>query len=100
MKELSRYDFNEEIRLSESSAVIFMAPWCSFCESLLKICEAVEKLSPETDFFKVNIEENSELASKYEVKSVPTTIVFKGSNELARKTGLMSKRELLEMAKT
>ncbi len=99
MKELSRYDFSEEIKLSKSSVVVFMAPWCSFCESLLKICEAVEKLSPETKFYKVNIEENSELASKYEVKSVPTTIVFKDSNETARKTGLMSKRELLELAK-
>ncbi len=95
MRELSRYNFKEELRLSEKSAVVFYAPWCTFCKSMEAVCEAVEKLCPQVKFFRVDIDENSELAESYGVKSVPTLIAFEGADERARKTGLMSKRKLV-----
>lgn len=96
MTQLSRYNFADEIELSDVAAVVFTAPWCSFCESMEKVCEGVEKLCPQVRFFKVDIDENPEISEKYEVRSVPSTIFFKGKDMKGRKTGLMSKKELYD----
>ena len=96
MNELSRYDFNDEIKQNEACAVVFTAPWCSFCSSMVQVAEAVEKLTGKAFFFVV-LDKDKELGYLYDVGSVPTTLVFKQGKEIRRKTGVLKKSELLNI---
>jgi thioredoxin 1 len=50
----------------------------------------------EGKIFKVNIEENPELAEKLEIRSIPTFIFYEGGKEISRKSGMVSKNFLIE----
>lgn len=74
--------------------VDFFATWCGPCKMLIK---ELEKASKEVDdyFLKVDIDEAQLLARKYNVKSVPTLILFKNGIEQERKSGFMPASEIL-----
>lgn len=72
--------------------VDFWAEWCGPCRMVGPI---VEELAGEYDgrvkFVKVNVDQASELASKYQVFSIPTLVVIKGGEEAAKQVGAASK---------
>lgn len=75
----------------------FYADWCGPCQSLLPV---VEKLSKEyegkIEIQKVNIDQNSELASKFVVRSIPTLFFIKNSEIVDKLYGLVSETVLKE----
>lgn len=75
--------------------VDFWAPWCAPCRA---IAPAVEELAGEyagrVDFAKVNVDENTKLATEYGVRSIPTLLIFKDGKPLTQMVGLRSKAEL------
>ncbi len=76
----------------------FWAPWCGPCQMMKPIIEALEKeLKDKVEFVKVNVDEDQETASKYGVMGIPTFIVERDGEEIARKTGFISKDELLKL---
>jgi len=83
--------------LSESSSfsvLYFSAPWCGPCKSYGPIIEAISNKYNDIPFGKINCDENNELTSKYEVRSIPTTIFMKGDSILERKTGSLTNQQL------
>jgi thioredoxin 1 len=60
------------------------------------ILEGAEKEMGEGKIFKVNIEENPELAEKLEIRSIPTFIFYEKGKEISRKSGMVSKNFLIE----
>ena len=86
---------NEVINSDKPVFVDFWAEWCGPCRI---VSPTVEELSKEyndkVNFVKVNVDENNELASKYNVFSIPTLAIFRNGKLIAQTAGAASKESL------
>ena len=86
---------NEVINSDKPVFVDFWAEWCGPCRLVSPV---VEELSKEYDgkvnFVKVNVDANNELASKYNVYSIPTLAIFQKGKVIAQSAGAASKESL------
>ena len=72
----------------------FWAPWCPPCKIMNPIIEELEKeLKGKVEFVKYNVDEEQEMSQKYGVMSIPTYVIEKDGNEVARTTGARSKED-------
>ncbi|PIR03932.1 MAG: thioredoxin [Candidatus Magasanikbacteria bacterium CG11_big_fil_rev_8_21_14_0_20_39_34] len=99
MSELILSDDNFEAEVLQSSVPVLVDFWASWCGPCQKMLPIVEELSQEMDASKVkiakmNVEENQMTTGKYEVMSIPTFILFKGGEAVARTEGGQSKEVL------
>ena len=91
-------NFQKEVLESELPVLVdFNATWCPPCQALHPILEEIADEGGDFKIVAVDIDEESELAEKYGVSSIPCLIVFDGGEEVDRKTGLQSKKRLLKM---
>lgn len=85
--------FNEfEKILSENKLVFvdFFASWCGPCKMFAPIVEQIlQKYEDRVTVLKVDIDENSEIAEKYSIQSVPTSILFKDGDAVERVSGMI-----------
>lgn len=71
------------------------APWCGPCRSFAPTFEkAAGELEPEYRLAKLNTEEEQNVASRWQIRSIPTLILFKGGKESARISGALSLSQL------
>ena len=90
-------NFQKEVLESELPVLVdFNATWCPR-QALHPILEEIADEGGDFKIVAVDIDEESELADKYDVSSIPCLIVFDGGEEVDRKTGLQSKKRLLKM---
>lgn len=96
VEEISEKEFNSKIK-NKLLAVDFFAEWCMPCLMMAPVfSEVAEKFDGKVEFAKVNIDDNSSLASKFGVMSIPTIILFKNGKEEGRITGAVSSERLEE----
>ncbi len=85
--------FNEfEKILSDNKLVFvdFFASWCGPCKMFAPVVEQIsQKYDDRVTVLKVDIDENSEIAEKYSIQSVPTSILFKGGDAVERVSGMI-----------
>jgi len=76
----------------------FTGKWCSSCIVLDKILESeiIPKYKNKVKFVKIDIEENEKLTKQYEILSVPTLILLKDNKEIWRKSGSITKNEIIK----
>lgn len=89
-------EFNREISDAERATIIDLwAPWCGPCKAMKP---AFDKLSEEygdrARVLAVNADESSEVLQKLQVFAIPTVVVFRGGNEIARRKGAQSESDL------
>ncbi len=90
-------NFYNIINSEKPTLVDFFAVWCSPCQMLSPILEEVSSEVGDTaKVLKVDIEKNMDFARQYNVRSVPTLIIFKEGKEVWRKSGLTEKNVLVE----
>jgi len=75
----------------------FWAPWCGPCKALGPILEELHQEMPDkVDIYKVNVDENTDLAQENGVQSIPTILLYKNGTLSQTIVGLKSKEELTE----
>ncbi len=99
MTEADREHFEEMSSAKALCIVVFTAPWCGFCHSMEKVCHSVMGDFPQVCFCRIDIDKYKDIAEKYDIMSVPTTLAFYSGKVIKRCTGLMKKSELFEMLK-
>ena len=93
-------NFNEEVLKSDAPVLVdFWAPWCGPCQM---VGPMIEELSKEYEgkaikIGKCNVDESSDIASQYNVMSIPAFKVFKGGEVVDEVTGGVQKDKLKEM---
>ncbi len=85
----------QEIQNSDETWVVdFWAEWCAPCKKLAPIFEEVSEELTDVNFGKVDMEENQQVGTQQGVRALPTLVIFKNGEEVARNAGVMQKDEL------
>ena len=93
--EFQEYPNKWDFKGDKPCLVDFHAPWCVYCKALSPILDqlAVE-YDGKIDIYKVDVDQEPELARQYRVMSIPTFLVFKEGEVVKRDMGVMSKEEV------
>ena len=88
-------NFNEEIINSKGLTIVdFWAPWCTVCITFIPILEKVEKQIDNVIFYRLNVDNNKDIAKEYAVMSIPTIVLYKDGKEFRRHIGFLNEEEL------
>ena len=93
---VSDADFEAEVLKSAEPVVVdFWAEWCGPCRMIAPALEEIAgAMNGKVKIVKLNVDENSKTAIKYNVMSIPTLIMFKNGEAASRQTGAAPKQRL------
>ena len=96
MKKIDATSFDSEVLKSALPVVVdFYADWCGPCKRMEPILAKVsEAFSGKVKVVKLNSEDDQQIAVNYQVRGLPTLVLFKDGKEVDRKLGLQSEQEL------
>ena len=96
-KQITGAEFKKEVLESKEPVLVdFYADWCGPCKMLAPI---MDDISNEHKVFKINTDEESDLAMEYGIMSIPCVIAFKDGKEINRSVGLVDKDTILSLIK-
>ena len=75
--ELTKENFEQVITANPMVIVDYWAPWCGPCRGFAPVFEAVAEANPDVVFAKVNTDDEQEIAQHFQIRSIPTLMVFK-----------------------
>ncbi len=95
---INNENFESEVLGSEKPVLLdFWASWCGPCRALSPIIDEIAAERSDIKVVKAEVDENRELARKFRVMSVPTLLVIKNGETVARSMGVQSKEKILSM---
>ena len=95
--EATKENFSEIIENNDKVIVDFWAPWCGPCRSFAPIFEKTAEANPEAAFVKVNTEQEQELAAHFQIRSIPTLMVFREQILLFAQPGMLPESSLTDL---
>lgn len=97
VKEITSSEFRNEVLGGEGVSVIdFWATWCMPCKMLAPIFKEVSEELTDAKFYKIDIDQNRDIAMEYKVASIPTIKIFKDGKEVETMVGFSTKDALIE----
>lgn len=104
IKVLNKTNFNETVNNADKVVLVdFYADWCGPCKMLAPtINKLAEENTDSVDVYKVDIDQNMELAQQYGIMSIPTVVIFKDGRVIAQEVGVRPKHSyeaILDKAK-
>lgn len=98
IKHINDKEFELEV-LNENKIVVvdFFATWCGPCKMLAPVLEDVQGELTEVKIVKVDIDENPNVAAKYNIRNIPTIKIFKDGEDVKTKVGFTPREALISM---
>ena len=94
-------NFSTLINTKQAVLVDFYADWCGPCKMLAPILKEVKKdLEDGIKIIKIDVDKNQHLAAKYQVRGVPTMILFKNGEQVWRQSGVHQKNDIINVIKS
>jgi len=94
-------NFANLINNDQLTLVDFSAEWCGPCKMLAPILKQVkDEMGDSLKIVKIDVDKNQNLANMHQVGGVPTLIFFKNGEQLWRKSGVLQKGEIVQLAKS
>ena len=93
--EVTDDSFQVEVMESETPILVdFWAPWCAPCRAIAPVLEQIAADREDLRIVKLNIDENQEIASTYQIMSIPTLILFNNGAEAKRVQASRSRSQI------
>jgi thioredoxin 1 len=93
--------FHQIINNEKPVLIDFYADWCGPCKTMAPILkQSKDELGEAVSIVKIDVDKNQELATKYQVKGVPTLMLFKNGKMLWRQSGVISKDQIIQLVKS
>ncbi|WP_378187619.1 thioredoxin [Aquimarina sp. W85] len=90
--------FNKLIDSSTPVLIDFFADWCGPCKMLGPILKEVKKdLGDQIKIIKIDVDANQNLATQYQVRGVPTMLLFKNGKQVWRQSGVLQKNDIIQV---
>jgi len=101
LSDVTDTNFQAEVIESETPVLVdFWAPWCGPCRVVAPVLEELAGERDDLRIVKLNVDENQQTASQFQVLSIPTLILFKGGQPIKKVIGAYPKRKLEQELET
>jgi thioredoxin 1 len=97
--ELNKDNFEETVTGNDFVIVDYWAPWCGPCRSFAPTYEKVSEEHPDILFAKVNTEEEQEIAAHFQIRSIPTLMIFREKVIIFSQAGALPESGFQELIK-
>ncbi|VAW55684.1 Thioredoxin [hydrothermal vent metagenome] len=95
--EITKDTLEDTIANNDIVVIDFWAPWCGPCKSFAPIYEAVSEKYDDVVFAKVNTEDEQELAASFQIRSIPTLMIFRDQIAIFSQAGMLPESGLIEV---